>query len=43
MTEYLDQSTNEDLWYAFVAVPELIAVMLFATPDLVPPRLELPR
>ena len=36
-----EQLYNEDLWYTLVAVPELIAVLLFATPDLVPARPEL--
>lgn len=39
----VDQYGYEDLWYAFVAVPELIAVVLFATPDLVPPHSGLPQ
>ena len=36
-----EQLYNEDLWFSFVAIPELIAVILFATPDLVPARPEL--
>jgi len=37
------QYHNEHLWYPLTVVPEIIAVMLFATPDLFPPRFELPR
>jgi hypothetical protein len=42
-TEQFNQP--EDLWYGLIAVPEIISVVLFATPDLVPPRLvpELPQ
>lgn len=36
------QQKNEHLWYPLSALPEIIAVLLYATPDLVPPRSELP-
>jgi hypothetical protein len=29
---------NEHFWYPFIAVPEILAVVLYATPDLVPAR-----
>ncbi|KAF8061793.1 hypothetical protein FPV67DRAFT_296475 [Lyophyllum atratum] len=34
---------NEHFWYPLYALPEIVAVFLYATPDLVPPRSELPR
>jgi hypothetical protein len=33
---------NEHFWYPFIAVPEVLAVLLYATPDLVPGRGEIP-
>ncbi|KAG6909395.1 hypothetical protein DXG01_000696 [Tephrocybe rancida] len=33
---------NEHFWYPLYALPELLAVTLYATPGLVPPRSELP-
>jgi hypothetical protein len=38
----LAKQDNEHLWYPLSALPEIIAVILYATPDLVPPRSELP-
>ncbi|KAG6334467.1 hypothetical protein ID866_4629 [Astraeus odoratus] len=41
----LDNSTkqnDERYWYPFAALPELVAVVLFAAPGLVPSRAELP-
>lgn len=38
----LSQQNNEDLWYPFAAVTELLAALLFAVPRLVPTRDELP-
>ncbi|KZT72459.1 hypothetical protein DAEQUDRAFT_763158 [Daedalea quercina L-15889] len=37
------QQTNEHLWYPLSAMTELLAVMLFAVPGLVPARDELPQ
>lgn len=37
----LKQNT-EHFWYPFIAVPEIVAVVLYATPGLVPRRDELP-
>ena len=37
------KQTNEHFWYPLLAVPEIIAVALYATPGLVPPRSELPK
>ncbi|KAG6852467.1 hypothetical protein C0991_011737 [Blastosporella zonata] len=34
---------NEHFWYPLYALPELLAVALYATPGLVPPRSELPQ
>ncbi|KAG6888334.1 hypothetical protein C0992_008799 [Termitomyces sp. T32_za158] len=34
---------NERLWYPLFALPELLAVIFYATPGLVPPRSELPK
>ncbi|KAG6335030.1 hypothetical protein ID866_4056 [Astraeus odoratus] len=34
---------NEHVWYPLAALSELLAVMLFATPGLVPPRSEIPQ
>lgn len=36
------KQTDEKLWYPLAVVPELMAVILFATPGLVPARSELP-
>jgi hypothetical protein len=36
------KQNNEHLWYPLVALPEVIAVMLYATPGLVPSQSELP-
>lgn len=33
---------NEHFWYPLIAVPELLAVLCYSTPDLVPRRRELP-
>lgn len=33
---------NEHLWYPLLVVPEILAVILYATPGLVPRRDELP-
>ncbi|GLB35636.1 hypothetical protein LshimejAT787_0212010 [Lyophyllum shimeji] len=33
---------NEHFWYPLYALPEIVAVVLYATPGLVPPRSELP-
>lgn len=33
---------NEHFWYPLYAIPEIVAVLLYATPGLVPPRSELP-
>ncbi|KAG6909394.1 hypothetical protein DXG01_000695 [Tephrocybe rancida] len=35
------KQNNEHLWYPLYALPEILAVMLYATPGLVPPRSEL--
>ncbi|TFK68652.1 hypothetical protein BDN72DRAFT_841538 [Pluteus cervinus] len=35
------KSGNEHLWYPLVAVPEILAVILYAAPGLVPPRSDL--
>jgi len=37
----LKQNT-ENLWYPLLALPEILAVVLYATPGLVPRRDELP-
>ncbi|EDR00897.1 uncharacterized protein LACBIDRAFT_295674 [Laccaria bicolor S238N-H82] len=37
------KQTNEHFWYPLLAVPEIIAVALYATPGLVPPRSDLPK
>jgi hypothetical protein len=34
---------NEHLWYPLYALPEILAIALYATPDLVPARSELPK
>ncbi|KAG6811039.1 hypothetical protein H0H92_009270 [Tricholoma furcatifolium] len=34
---------NEHFWYPLYALPELLAVMLYATPGLIPSRAELPQ
>jgi hypothetical protein len=36
------KQNNEHLWYPLYALPEILAVALYATPNLVPPRAELP-
>ncbi|KDR82182.1 hypothetical protein GALMADRAFT_58965 [Galerina marginata CBS 339.88] len=36
------KANNEHFWYPLVAVPEILAVLLYSTPDLVPRREELP-
>ncbi|KAF8888344.1 hypothetical protein BD779DRAFT_1524935 [Infundibulicybe gibba] len=36
------KQNNEHLWYPLSALPEILAVALYATPGLVPPRSELP-
>ena len=36
------KQNNEHLWYPLIALPEIIAVVLYATPGLVPRRNELP-
>jgi len=41
--ENLKQQNNEHLWYPLYALPEILAVGLYATPGLVPPRSELPQ
>jgi hypothetical protein len=38
----LAKQNTEHLWYPLIALPEIIAVVLYATPGLVPPRNELP-
>lgn len=42
MSDFAKQN-NEDYWYPLYALPELLAVMLYSTPNLLPPRSELPR
>ncbi|KAF8162620.1 hypothetical protein B0H34DRAFT_692095 [Crassisporium funariophilum] len=37
------KQNNEHLWYPLIAVPEILAVILYSTPDLVPRRDELPK
>lgn len=37
------KANNEHYWYPFVATTELIAVMLYAIPGLVPTKSELPK
>ncbi|KAF9044079.1 hypothetical protein BJ165DRAFT_1389951 [Panaeolus papilionaceus] len=37
------RQNEEQLWFPFVALPELLAVTLFIVPGLVPPRAELPK
>lgn len=41
-TENTKAQTNEALFYPLGALPELLAVCLLATPDLVPHKSELP-
>ncbi|KDR82181.1 hypothetical protein GALMADRAFT_135541 [Galerina marginata CBS 339.88] len=36
------KANNEHFWYPLIAVPEILAVLLYGTPDLVPHRQELP-
>lgn len=46
LTATISNSTkqnNEHFWYPLVAVPEILAVMLYAIPGLVPGRSELPK
>ncbi|KAF9463457.1 hypothetical protein BDZ94DRAFT_1163890 [Collybia nuda] len=38
----LEKQNNERLWYPLSALPEIVAVTLYAAPGLVPPRSELP-
>lgn len=38
----LAKQNNENWWYPFAALPEFIAVVMFAAPGLVPSRDELP-
>ena len=38
----VNRQNNENLWYPLLALPELLAVMLYSTPGLVPSRDELP-
>jgi hypothetical protein len=38
----LARFNKEHFWYPFVAVPEILAVILYSIPDLVPPRHEIP-
>ena len=39
----LTKQLNEAFWYPLVALPELLAVILYSTPGLVPTKAELPR
>ncbi|TFK35428.1 hypothetical protein BDQ12DRAFT_655543 [Crucibulum laeve] len=39
----LAKQNNEHFWYPLLALPEILAVVLYATPGLVPPRAELPK
>ncbi|PBK70159.1 hypothetical protein ARMSODRAFT_974644 [Armillaria solidipes] len=36
-------AANEHFWYPLVALPEILAVILYCAPGLVPPRSELPK
>jgi len=36
------KQNTENLWYPLIALPEILAVILYATPGLVPRRNELP-
>ncbi|KAK0473869.1 hypothetical protein IW261DRAFT_1552854 [Armillaria novae-zelandiae] len=36
-------ASNEHLWYPLVALPEILAVILYCAPGLIPPRSELPQ
>lgn len=38
-----DKQSDESYWYPLAALPELLAVLLFTVPGLVPPRSALPR
>ncbi|KAG7453204.1 uncharacterized protein BT62DRAFT_878799 [Guyanagaster necrorhizus] len=38
----LKKETDEHFWYPLVALPEVLTVMLYCAPGLVPPRSELP-
>ncbi|KAF5386897.1 hypothetical protein D9615_002115 [Tricholomella constricta] len=42
-TNDLATANKEHFWYPFVALPEILAVMLYSIPDLVPMRSELPK
>jgi len=37
------KQNNEHLWYPLYALPEILAVAIYAVPSLVPPRSELPK
>jgi hypothetical protein len=37
------KQNNEHYWYPLIAVPEILAVILYGTPGLVPRRGDLPR
>ncbi|KAG6889156.1 hypothetical protein C0995_003333 [Termitomyces sp. Mi166 len=39
----VSKQNDEHLWYPLFALPEILAVMFYAIPGLVPPRSELPR
>lgn len=39
----LRKQNNEHLWYPLYALPEILAVAMYSTPNLVPPRSELPK
>ncbi|KAK0186086.1 hypothetical protein F5146DRAFT_1069176 [Armillaria mellea] len=38
-----EREINEHFWYPLVAVPEILAVLLYCAPGLVPPRSQLPK
>ncbi|SJK96795.1 uncharacterized protein ARMOST_00041 [Armillaria ostoyae] len=38
-----EAALNEHSWYPLVALPEILAVILYCAPGLVPPRFELPK
>ncbi|PBK70217.1 hypothetical protein ARMSODRAFT_1036301 [Armillaria solidipes] len=38
-----EAALNENFWYPLVALPEILAVILYCAPGLVPPRFELPK
>lgn len=39
----LTKQNNEHFWYPLVALPEILAVIIYTTPDLVPLRSKLPK